>query len=112
MQQPEPGNKVIVGWLSLNAGAEQAFDAITTKYLEDCRAEPECRFYEMIRTREDPLTVLVCECFDSEAAHEVHLQRPHVQAFFKVLSKIAGLGRFQNMVVAKVTPDSADFSTM
>ncbi|WP_405054086.1 putative quinol monooxygenase [Tabrizicola sp.] len=83
-----------------------------TRYLEECRAEPECRFFEMMRTREDPLTVLVCECFDSEAAHEAHLQRPHVQAFFGALSKIAGVGRFQNMVTAKVTPDAVDFSTM
>ena len=112
MRQPEAGNKVIVGWLSLNAGTEQAFDAIITRYLDECRAEPECRFFEMMRTREDPLTVLVCECFDSEAAHEVHVQRPHVQAFFGALSKIAGVGRFQNMVTAKVTPDAVDFSTM
>lgn len=112
MRQPEAGNKVIIGWLSLNEGAEWAFDAISTRYLEECRAEPECRFFEMMRTREDPLTVLVCECFDSEAAHELHLQRPQVQAFFKALSKIAGLGRFQNMVAAKVTPDAVDFSTM
>lgn len=112
MRQPEAGNKLIVGWLSLNEGAEQAFDTVITPYLAECRAEPECRFFEMIRTRENPLTVLVCECFDSEAAHDLHLQRPHVQAFFQALSKIAGLGHFQNMVVAKVTPDTADFSTI
>jgi quinol monooxygenase YgiN len=112
MRQPQAGNKVIVGWLSLNAGAEQAFDAIITRYLEECRAEPECRFFEMMRTREDPSTVLVCECFDSEVAHDLHLQRPHVRAFFTALSKIAGVGKFQNMVAAKVTPDAVDFSTM
>jgi quinol monooxygenase YgiN len=112
MRQPEAGNKVIVGWLNLNEGAEKAFDAIIPAYLAECRAEPECRFFEIMRTAEDPRTVLVCECFDSEAAHDTHLQRPHVQAFFKVLSKIAGIGHFQNMVVAKVTPDTADFSTM
>jgi quinol monooxygenase YgiN len=103
---------VIVGWLNLNAGAQQAFDAIIPQYLEECRAEPECRFFEMMRTRDDPLTVLVCECFDSEAAHKAHLQRRHVQAFFVALSKIAGVGRFQNIVTAKVTPDTVDFSRM
>jgi len=112
MRQPEAGNKVIVGWLSLNEGAESAFDAIIPAYLAECRAEPECRFFEMMRTAENPRTVLVCECFDSEAAHELHLQRPHVKAMFTELSKIAGVGHFQNMVIAKVTPDSADFSKM
>jgi quinol monooxygenase YgiN len=112
MRQPEAGNKVIVGWLSLNDGAETAFDAIIRNYLAECRSEPECRFFEMMRTVENPRTVLVCECFDSEAAHDIHLQRPHVQVFFKALSKIAGIGHFQNMLISKVTPDSADFSTM
>ena len=112
MRQPEAGNKVIVGWLSLQSGAEQGFDGIVNPYLAACRAEAECLFFEMIRSREDPLTVVVCECFESEAAHEVHLGRPHVQAFFKDLARLGAVGRFQNMVVAKVTPDEVDFARM
>lgn len=69
MTAPQPGNKYIVGWLTLRAGTEEEFDRIIGPYKEECRAEPECRFFEMTRLPEDPKRVLVCECFESEAAH-------------------------------------------
>lgn len=111
MQLPQPGNKYIVGWLTLRAGSEAAIDKILPPYVATCRAEPDCRFFEMIRTPENPLTVLVCESFVSEAAHAVHLQQPHFQAFWEELHKFALIGRFENVIAGAINPDGYDFST-
>jgi quinol monooxygenase YgiN len=110
MAAAEPGNKFIVGWIKLRKGTEDEFDRLVTPYLEACRAEPECRFFEMTRKREDSNVVLVCECFISEAAHDVHLRRQHVVDFFKVLNRIALVGDFENIVAEFVEPDTLDFS--
>lgn len=111
MTQPRQENKYIVGWLTLREGTEAAFDKIIGPYLATCRSEPECRFFEMMRTRENPLTVLVCECFDSEEAHFAHLQKPHFKACWEELHKFALIGRFENVIAGKITPDAYDFST-
>lgn len=111
MQLPHPGNKYIVGWLTLREGSEAAFDKLLAPYIATCRAEPECRFFEMMRTRENPLTVLVSECFVTEEAHAVHLKKPHFSAFWEELHKFALIGRFENVIAGGINPDAYDFST-
>ncbi len=105
MIKPEPGNKYIVGWIKLRGGTEEEFDNLVKPYIETCRAEPECRFFEMMRTREDPGTVFLSECFLSEAAHEVHLGKSHVHEFFNALTRIALVGDFENVIAGSVNPD-------
>lgn len=51
MQAPTPGNKYIIGWITLREGSEAEFDRLSAAYVATCRTEPECRFFEMIRTR-------------------------------------------------------------
>jgi quinol monooxygenase YgiN len=111
MQTPQPGNKYIVGWVTLRDGSQAAFDKILGPYVQACRAEPECRFFEMIRTHEDPLTVLVCECFLSEEAHGIHCKQPHFKRFWEELHTIALAGRFENVIAGAINPDAYDFST-
>lgn len=111
MQAPQPGNKYIVGWLTLREGSESEIDKIVAPYAATCRAEPECRFFEMIRMRENPLTILVCECFESARAHSIHLQQPHFNAFWEDLHKFALIGRFENVIAGTINPDVYDFST-
>ncbi len=108
--EPAPGNKFILGWIRLRKGTEDEFDRLSQSYLETCRAEPECRFFYMLRTREDPNMVLVCECFVSEDAHKVHLSKPHVAAFFEVLGQMATFGEFENVLAASVNLDSHNFA--
>ncbi len=110
MNAPEQGNKYIVGWLTLREGSGPVFDRIYPPYAAACRAEKECRFFEMIRSREQPDTVVICECFSSEEAHSVHRERPHVKAFFDELHKIALVGRFENVIADKISPDAYDFA--
>jgi quinol monooxygenase YgiN len=111
MQAPEPGNKYIVGWLTLREGAEGVFDRLLEPYVAACRAERGARFFEMIRTGENPLTVLVCECFRSEEAHAFHLAQPYFAAFWKELHAIGLVGRFENVIAGTVHADAYDFST-
>jgi quinol monooxygenase YgiN len=109
MPTPEPGTKYVAGWLTLRDGVAEDFDRILADYVATCRAEPECRFFEMMRTREDPGTVFLCESFESEEAHAIHLARPHVRAFFEIIPNYVISGRFENVIAAKVSPDSATF---
>ncbi len=59
--KPHSGNKYIGGWMSLHEGAEAEFAWISKPYIAAYRAEPECCLFEMVRTREDPMKVLICE---------------------------------------------------
>lgn len=106
-----PENKYIVGWLKLREGMEAEYDRLSQPYIATCRAEPECRFFEMLRTREDPLTVLVCECFTSEEAHSAHLEEPHFHAFWQDLHRMALEGHFENVIAGVINCDAYDFST-
>ena len=110
MPAPQPGSKYIVGWLTLREGAEAAFDQILAPYIAACRDEEECRFFEMIRTREQSNTVLICESFLSEEAHAIHRERPHVKTFFDELQKIALIGRFENVIAKEIELDAYDFA--
>ena len=110
MTAPEPGAKYIVGWITLREGAEAEFDRIVGPYLAKCRAEPECRFFEMIRTREEPRTVLICESFLSEEAHAIHCKRQHMKDFFEELRKLALTARFENVIAREINPDAVDFT--
>lgn len=110
MQAPQPGNKYIVGWLTLRPGSEVAFDQLSRPYIATCRTEPGCRFFEMIRTPETPQTVLVAECFETAEAHDAHLQTPQFKAFWESLHKIALVGKFENVIAGIVNPDGYDFS--
>lgn len=111
MQAPQPGNKYIVGWLTLREGSEEAIDKILGPYVETCRNEPECRFFEMIRTRQNPLVILISECFESEQAHALHLEKSHFLEFWEELHKFALIGRFENVIAGSINPDAYDFST-
>jgi quinol monooxygenase YgiN len=111
MRPAEPKAKYIVGWLTLRDGMENAFDALVAPYVTTCRAEPECRFFHMMRTPDSPLTVLVCECFDSEEAHQRHLAQPHFEPFWQALHDLALIGRFENVIAGAITPDGYDFTT-
>lgn len=110
MQAPQPGNKYIVGWLTLRPGSEGAFDQLSRPYIAICRTEPACRFFEMIRMPETPLTVLVTECFETAEAHLAHLETPHFDAFWESLHKIALVGTFENVIAGTVNPDGYDFA--
>jgi quinol monooxygenase YgiN len=109
MQAPQPGNKYIVGWVTLRDGTEAEFDRILSPYVAACRQEEDCRFFEMVRSRERRNTVVICECFVSEEAHAVHLGRPHVKAFFDELHKIALVGQFENVIAAQINADAYNF---
>lgn len=110
MQAPQPGNKYIVGWLTLRAGSEAAIDKLLPPYIALCRSEPACRFFEMLRTEENPLTILVSECFETEQAHSIHLEQPYFKEFWEQLHKVALIGRFENVVAAGINSDGYDFS--
>ena len=109
MNAPLPGTKYIIGWITLREGREAEFDRIAEPYKVICRAEKECRFFEMIRSREAPLTVFVCESFDSEDAHTVHKGRQHMQDFWAELHRLAEVATFENVISRKIDPDTADF---
>ena len=110
MRIPERGNKYIVGWLTLRDGMAAAFDRIAEPYIARCRAEAACRFFDMVCLPGEPLTVLICECFDTEDSHSAHLATPYFKAFWNDLHAIALTGRFENVIAGWVSPDAHDFS--
>jgi autoinducer 2-degrading protein len=45
------------------------------------RAEPGCLFFDLLRSRDDPLAFTFYEAYVDEAAFRAHLQMPHVLAW-------------------------------
>ena len=106
-----PEKKYIMGWLRFKPGRRDAFIAAQRPYVEACRAEPGCEFFEFSVSPFDPDLATVMECFSSRAAHEqVHLNTEHFKAFWPALGEAAVEGSFLNILSDTVEPDSARFA--
>ena len=46
------------------------------------RTEPGCRFFVLHQNLSNPMSLLLWECFDDEAALKAHFEYPHTKAYF------------------------------
>ena len=106
---PMDGRKYIVGWLKLKPGRREAVLAIARAYVEACRREPGCLFFEMVPSLDDPDGLVIAECFADAAAHATHLETLGFASFWNVLNREGVSGRFENIIAGQVTPDGARF---
>ena len=103
--------KFIMGWLKFKPGMRDAFVASSAWYVDVCREEPGCVFFDMCLSPRDPDVAMVMECFASGEAHDQHLTTPHFHRFWKQLDDVCIEGTFQNIFSDTVVPDSAKFGT-
>ena len=103
--------KFIMGWLHFKPGKRDAFIAASRTYIETCRAEPGCEFFEFSVSPFDPDLATVMECFSDRRTHEeVHLKTEHFRKFWKDLGEVCIEGRFQNILSDTVEPDRHVFT--
>lgn len=102
--------KYIMGWLKFRPGKRDAFIAASRGYIEACRAEEGCEFFDFSLSPFDPDLAMVMECFASREVHELaHLKTGHFKTFWKQLGEVCVEGRFENIFADHVEPDSARF---
>lgn len=99
-----------MGWLKFRPGERDSFLRAQRSYVDACRAEPGCLFFDMPVDPFDSDTAMVMECFASEEAHAEHLTRSHFHEFWAALGKVCLEGTFQNILSDEVTPDTAKFA--
>ena len=110
MRQGIGMKKFIMGWLRFKPGKRDAFIAASREYIETCRAERGCEFFEFTLSPFEPDVAMVMECFSSRETHEdVHLKTAHFEEFWKKLGGVCIDARFLNILSNTVTPDSAKF---
>jgi quinol monooxygenase YgiN len=104
------GKKYVVGWLRFKPGRRDAFIQASREYVETCRKERGCEFFEFSLSPFEPDIAMVMECFSSREIHEgEHLKTVHFEAFWKRLSDACIDARFLNILSDTVIPDSAKF---
>ena len=108
-ESPFGERKYIVGWLTCRPGKREALLAIFAPYARACLAEEGCRFFEVGPSVHDEDVVVVCECFASREAHDLHLRSEAFLAFRKKLPDYCVNGRFENVFSGQVERDTATF---
>ena len=101
--------KFIMGWLKLRPGTRDAFIQRSASYIDVCRKEPGCVFFDFSLSPFDPDVAMVMECFASGEAHDLHLTQPHFKKFWQELSEVCVEGTFENIFADHVVPDTARF---
>ena len=102
--------KYVVGWLRFKPGKRDAFIAASREYIETCRAESGCEFFDFSLSPFDPDMAMVMEGFSSREIHEeAHLKTPHFKEFWRKLGEVCIDARFLNILSDTVIPDSAKF---
>ena len=73
------------------------------KMAKASQAEPGCRAYAFYADLEDPNTVLIFECWESDAALQAHFQSPHMAEFNAAIAGfLAALPSFDRYEVSAV----------
>ena len=67
-------------------------------------------FIEVNLDFNDPNRVVVAECFESQEAHEVHSNTPHMVAFREEMPQFLVEARFENILSDNVTVDVFKFA--
>jgi quinol monooxygenase YgiN len=101
--------KYIVGWISLLPGRRDDFMRIARPYVETCRAEDGCLFFDMNPSSDGPDEIVIMECFRDAEAHAIHLRTPQFVDFWLKLNELGASARFENVIAREVTPDRAEF---
>jgi len=101
--------KYIVGWLRCRPGKRDALLTIFAPYARTCLAEDGCLFFEVGPSVHDEDVVVVCECFSSREAHDLHLMGESFLAFRKKLPDYCVDGRFENVFSGQVERDKVTF---
>jgi quinol monooxygenase YgiN len=101
--------KYVMGWLKMKPGKRDAFLEEYAKGAAATRREAGCVFYDYAASTEDADTVLIMECFESEAAHAAHLQQPHFKAVWAAFEKFGASGNFLDMWSDEAKPSSVEF---
>jgi quinol monooxygenase YgiN len=102
--------KYVIGWLRFRPGKRDAFVHASREYVDKCRKERGCEFFEFALSPYDADMAMVMECFSSAAIHEQeHLKTAHFETFWKSLGDACLDARFLNILSDTVQPDSAKF---
>ena len=101
--------KFIMGWLKFKPGKRDAFIAASREYVEVCRTEAGCEFFDFSVSLFDPDMAMAMECFSSREMHAAHLETERFKTFWKQLGEVCIEGRFENIFADHIEPDSARF---
>jgi quinol monooxygenase YgiN len=66
---------------------ERFEEALLHNARESVRKDPGCRRFDVSQAKEDPLTWVLHEVYDDEAAHAAHRQAPHFLTYQAVASE-------------------------
>jgi quinol monooxygenase YgiN len=101
--------KYVMGWLKLKPGQRDAFVREYAKGADATRKEQGCVFYDYALSAEDPDTVLIMECFESEEMHAAHLKQPHFKAVWAAFERLGAKGNFIDMWSDEAKPSAVEF---
>ena len=83
---------LVQGWVKLAAGEIDKLHDAAAEMLEKTRAEKGCVEYTFARSLDDPDTLRIAECWESEAALDAHGKSEHMAAFNKAMGGAQILG--------------------
>ena len=79
---------VVLATASAKPGAEEALLAALRDVAAPTRAQPGCRSFELLRSRESPGVVIAIERWASAADHARHLQGAHVARLMTAMTPL------------------------
>lgn len=101
--------KLIVGFLTAKPGKREAFLAAARHHLEETRKEPDCHYFEMLTSPDDPDRIVIAEAFASEAAHRAHEDTDHMRALWAVMPDLLQRAEFDSIAADAVRHDEEVF---
>ncbi len=97
--------KYILGYLRVAPGDREELVVRASEYARGCRDEPGCLLFELIPHHERSDTMVLMECFTSEAAHVAHQDTPHFKAFMPYLREVLTGAEVENVYSDKIVTD-------
>lgn len=72
--------RYVIGRVKLRPGSRAEYWNSAKAYVETTRREDGCIFFDIAASFDDPDGIVVAECWDTAAAHALHLTTDHYQA--------------------------------
>lgn len=102
--------KFIIGWITFKPEMRGPFLSAISAHVAATRQEEGCVFFDVSLSLDGPNIAVVTECFESEEAHESHLQTPHMNRFRAEMPRLLVEGRFENVYSDRFSTDVVEFS--
>lgn len=104
MEPMEP-RKYILGYVMVAPENRAKLVDLARDYAKGGREEPGCLFFEFVPHHERPDTLMLMECFVSEAAHLEHQETEHFKAFMPQLREVVTGAAVEQVYSDKITTD-------